>query len=322
LESKNFIEVETPMLQNVYGGATAKPFVTVHNDLKQSLFLRIALELPLKRLIVGGFERIFEIGRVFRNEGVSYKHNPEYTLLELYQAYADYNDIMALTESLIADIVLKTNGSADLEWWKESKKYLTDVVISVHKEFCNLNHIDSVIELLQENKEIHPINVSILIPLTHIPSHWQWGVRTLNHYRTKFNLGNLQLLYSNFARGSDTYYPYTEEQWQEYAMLQGVSIPRSVLNEEEKIQVQQQETSHVHVDIKVRDPLDFKGVTCYAGIDTLVIDYNGLVWRGWCSYGGPIGSIYELPIQFPTEPIVCGLSRCGNGFDQQARKER
>jgi organic radical activating enzyme len=220
------------------------------------------------------------------------------------------------------NIVLKTNGSADLEWWKESKKYLTDVVISVHKEFCNLNHIDSVIELLQENKEIHPINVSILIPLTHIPSHWRWGVRTLNHYRTKFNLGNLQLLYSNFARGSDTYYPYTEEQWQEYAMLQGVSIPRSVLNEEEKIQVQQQETSHVHVDIKVRDPLDFKGVTCYAGIDTLVIDYNGLVWRGWCSYGGPIGSIYELPIQFPTEPIVCGLSRCGNGFDQQSRKER
>jgi hypothetical protein len=219
------------------------------------------------------------------------------------------------------NIVLKTNGSADLEWWKESKKYLTDVVISVHKEFCNLNHIDSVIELLQENKEIHPINVSILIPLTHIPSHWQWGVRTLNHYRTKFNLGNLQLLYSNFARGSDTYYPYTEEQWQEYAMLQGVSIPRSVLNEEEKIQVQQQETSHVHVDIKVRDPLDFKGVNCYSGIDTLVIDYNGLVWRGWCSYGGPIGSIYELPIQFPTEPIVCGLSRCGNGFDQLARKE-
>jgi len=116
LESKNFIEVETPMLQNVYGGATAKPFVTVHNDLKQSLFLRIALELPLKRLIVGGFERIFEIGRVFRNEGVSYKHNPEYTLLELYQAYADYNDIMALTESLIADIVLKTNGSYILKY--------------------------------------------------------------------------------------------------------------------------------------------------------------------------------------------------------------
>ena len=105
LEEKQFMEVETPVLHNIYGGAAARPFTTHHNTLDQDLFLRIALELHLKRLIVGGFEKVFEIGRVFRNEGISYKHNPEYTLLELYEAYSDYNDIMKLTEDLISTLI-------------------------------------------------------------------------------------------------------------------------------------------------------------------------------------------------------------------------
>ncbi len=111
LVEKGFIEVETPVLQTIYGGASARPFSTFHNDLGQSLFLRIALELPLKRLLVGGYERVFEIGRVFRNEGVSFKHNPEYTLMELYQAYADYNDIMALTETIVSEMVYQIHGT-------------------------------------------------------------------------------------------------------------------------------------------------------------------------------------------------------------------
>jgi lysyl-tRNA synthetase class 2 len=111
LEEKGFMEVETPVLQNIYGGAAARPFNTFHNELKQNLYLRISLELPLKRLIVGGFEKVYEIGRVFRNEGISYKHNPEYTLLELYQAYADYYDIMELTENLLSTLVYKQYGS-------------------------------------------------------------------------------------------------------------------------------------------------------------------------------------------------------------------
>ena len=93
------------------------PFTTHHNELKQDLYLRIALELHLKRLIVGGFEKIFfEIGRVFRNEGVSFKHNPEYTLLELYQAYADYSDMMNLTEQLINHLAVQTYGSETIEY--------------------------------------------------------------------------------------------------------------------------------------------------------------------------------------------------------------
>ena len=111
LEEKNFMEVETPVLHNIYGGAAAKPFTTHHNTLDQNLYLRIALELHLKRLIVGGFEKVFEIGRVFRNEGISYKHNPEYTLLELYQAYSDYNDIMTLTEDLISTLIKQQYGT-------------------------------------------------------------------------------------------------------------------------------------------------------------------------------------------------------------------
>ncbi|MGA0241686.1 MAG: lysine--tRNA ligase [Candidatus Marinamargulisbacteria bacterium] len=111
LADRSFMEVETPVLHHIYGGASARPFVTHHNELKQDLYLRIALELHLKRLIVGGFESIFEIGRVFRNEGVSFKHNPEYTLLELYQAYADYSDMMALTEQLMHHLVMATFGT-------------------------------------------------------------------------------------------------------------------------------------------------------------------------------------------------------------------
>jgi lysyl-tRNA synthetase class 2 len=111
LDSHDFLEVETPILQPIYGGAAAKPFITHHNQLKQDLFLRISFELYLKRLLVGGYERVYEIGRDFRNEGVSFKHNPEFTQLEFYIAYADYLKIMDMTEQMIVavcDTVLGT----------------------------------------------------------------------------------------------------------------------------------------------------------------------------------------------------------------------
>ena len=104
LEDRGFEEAETPVFQLVAGGALAKPFVTHHNALDLDLYLRIATELHLKRLVVGGFEKVFEIGRTFRNEGLSPRHNPEFTMLELYQAYADYGDMMALTEELVAHL--------------------------------------------------------------------------------------------------------------------------------------------------------------------------------------------------------------------------
>lgn len=107
LESRGFLEVETPMMQTIAGGAAAKPFITHHNSLNMDLFLRIAPELFLKRLLVGGMERVFEINRNFRNEGLSRQHNPEFTMLELYQAYADYNVMMELTEEIISLLVKK-----------------------------------------------------------------------------------------------------------------------------------------------------------------------------------------------------------------------
>ena len=223
------------------------------------------------------------------------------------------------------NIILKTNGSADLQWWKDAKKYLSHVIISVHKEFCDLTHIDNVVSFLLEDKISHPIKVEILIPTTHNDHHWKWAIETLRHYHNKFNLGNLQLLYTDFGSGkNNNYYPYTETQWKQYSELNGTPIPRSLLTQEEKEEVHQQVIEHNRppmIDLKIRDPLNFEGNKCYTGIETLVIDYNGRIWRSWCSYGGPIGSIYELPIEFPTEPIVCGLPHCSNGFDQQARKE-
>jgi lysyl-tRNA synthetase class 2 len=109
--NKDYLEVETPMMQPIAGGATAKPFITHHNTLKMDLFLRIAPELYLKRLVVGGFERVFEINRNFRNEGISIQHNPEFTMMEFYQAYATYEDLMDLTEELICHLAEKVVGS-------------------------------------------------------------------------------------------------------------------------------------------------------------------------------------------------------------------
>jgi lysyl-tRNA synthetase class 2 len=116
LDERGFVEVETPTLQPLYGGATARPFITHHNQLKQDLYLRIAVELYLKRLIVGGFERVYEISKVFRNEGVDRTHNPEFTMMECYQAYADYNDIMRLVEDMYRTIALAVCGTTTVTY--------------------------------------------------------------------------------------------------------------------------------------------------------------------------------------------------------------
>lgn len=119
LDDQGYLEVETPMMHSIPGGASARPFVTHHNALDMMLYMRIAIELHLKRLIVGGLEKVYEIGRVFRNEGVSTRHNPEFTMIELYEAYADYEDIMSLTENLIAHIAQDVLGSSTVQYGEE-----------------------------------------------------------------------------------------------------------------------------------------------------------------------------------------------------------
>jgi len=116
LNERSFLEVETPMMQAIPGGATARPFATHHNALDMQLFLRIAPELYLKRLVVGGFERVYEINRNFRNEGLSTRHNPEFTMLEFYQAYADYNDLMDITEDMLRGVTQEVLGSTEVEY--------------------------------------------------------------------------------------------------------------------------------------------------------------------------------------------------------------
>jgi len=116
LDGEGFLEVETPILQPLYGGAAAEPFVTHHNYLHQDLYLRISFELYLKRLLVGGYDKVYEIGRDFRNEGISHKHNPEFTQLEFYEAYTDYNGVMARTEEMIAYVVQKVTGGLKITW--------------------------------------------------------------------------------------------------------------------------------------------------------------------------------------------------------------
>src|SRR5208337_4996969 len=114
LDNAGFIEVETPMMHPIAGGAVAKPFITHHNTLDTDLYLRIAPELYLKRLVVGGMDRVYEINRNFRNEGISTQHNPEFTMLEFYQAYANYHDLMDLTEEMIKFVAMEVNGTTVL----------------------------------------------------------------------------------------------------------------------------------------------------------------------------------------------------------------
>lgn len=136
LDNKGYIEVETPVLHNIAGGAAARPFVTHHNTLDIDLYLRIALELHLKRLIVGGFDKVYEIGRVFRNEGMSPRHNPEFTLLELYEAYTDYNGMMDLTEEMFRVVSRNVLGTTKIVYG--------DVEIDLEKPFERISMVDAV----------------------------------------------------------------------------------------------------------------------------------------------------------------------------------
>ena len=136
LDERGFLEVETPVLHTQAGGASARPFITHHNTLDIDMYLRIALELHLKRLIVGGFDRVYEIGRVFRNEGMDTKHNPEFTMLELYQAFTDFHGMMDITEDMFRYVARKVNGTAIVQYG--------DVTIDLEKPFARLSMVEAV----------------------------------------------------------------------------------------------------------------------------------------------------------------------------------
>ncbi len=136
MDSKGFVEIETPTLNTIAGGATARPFITHHNTLDIDMYMRIATEIPLKRLIIGGMERVYEIGRIFRNEGMDTRHNPEFTTIELYQAYTDYNGMMDITEELINKTCLAVNGTEDIVYGEHE--------ISLKTPFRRITMIDAV----------------------------------------------------------------------------------------------------------------------------------------------------------------------------------
>ena len=138
MNEQRYMEVETPMMQVIPGGAVARPFITHHNSLGQDMYLRIAPELYLKRLVVGGFERVFELNRNFRNEGLSTRHNPEFTMLEFYQAYADYHDLMSLTEEMLRKIAHEVIGSGKITY--------QDVELDFDKPFKRMTLLDAIVE--------------------------------------------------------------------------------------------------------------------------------------------------------------------------------
>ncbi|WP_338961581.1 MULTISPECIES: lysine--tRNA ligase [unclassified Spiroplasma] len=149
LNNKGYLEVETPILQEVYGGAAAKPFITHHNTLKTDLYLRIATELHLKRLIVGGFEKVYEIGRLFRNEGMSKKHNPEFTTIEIYVAYQDMKYMMDLTESCIKHLINTVHNKLILEY--------DENILNFEKSWTKISMIDSIKKAMIKDEEFTKI---------------------------------------------------------------------------------------------------------------------------------------------------------------------
>lgn len=151
LNQRGFLEVETPMMQVIPGGATARPFVTHHNALDMGLYLRIAPELYLKRLVVGGFEKVYEINRNFRNEGLSTRHNPEFTMLEFYEAYADYRDLMDLTEQMLRGIALDVMGKAEIDY--QGQRY------DFGKPFARMTVKESILHF---NPELQPAQIEEL----------------------------------------------------------------------------------------------------------------------------------------------------------------
>lgn len=191
LDAQDFMEVETPMMQPLAGGARARPFKTFHNTLEMELYMRIAPELYLKRLLVGGFEKVYEINRNFRNEGISVRHNPEFTMIELYQAYADYHDMMDITESLVHHLVMKIHGKDEIPFgdktlnfarpWKRVSFYgaiqeatgidLKNSNLSVHENAKKIGlkldpkmeEVDVLDEIFSETVEKHLINPTFII---------------------------------------------------------------------------------------------------------------------------------------------------------------
>ena len=176
LEDKGFMEAETPMLQVIPGGATAKPFITKHNAMDMDMYLRIAPELYLKRLVVGGFEKVFEINRNFRNEGLSTRHNPEFTMIEFYQAYADYNDLMDLTEDMLRTIATDVLGTTTLPYG--------DAEYDLGKPFWRISVFDSILHF---NPDLSPADIDSLESATKVAENLGIDVKS------GWGLGKIQI---------------------------------------------------------------------------------------------------------------------------------
>tara|TARA_R110000824_G_scaffold52692_4_gene146322 strand:+ start:259379 stop:260878 length:1500 start_codon:yes stop_codon:yes gene_type:complete len=171
MNAENFMEVETPMLQMIPGGAAARPFITHHNALDQDMYLRIAPELYLKRLVVGGFERVYEINRNFRNEGLSTRHNPEFTMLEFYQAYTDYKHLMDLTESMLRQIAEDVMGQAIINY--------QDIALDFSKPFARMSVTEAILQYVEGISQKQVADIASLTELAlsfGIQVKDSWGV--------------------------------------------------------------------------------------------------------------------------------------------------
>jgi lysyl-tRNA synthetase class 2 len=183
-----FLEVETPMLHPIPGGANAKPFTTHHNALDQEMFLRIAPELYLKRLLVGGFERVFEINRNFRNEGISVRHNPEFTMMEFYAAYWDYQDLMSFTESLVRDAALKATGSLRLSYGGKPVDLSQPFArLTIHEAICKFTEGG---QMLDDGSGLKVDNATWLLNALR-----KLGMTEAKHHLSTRSLASLQVLY-------------------------------------------------------------------------------------------------------------------------------
>jgi sulfatase maturation enzyme AslB (radical SAM superfamily) len=196
-------------------------------------------------------------------------------------------------------IRIESNGSQDLSWWEKNKLFFQSVDLTYHQDWMNLDHIISVAKILQNAN----IPVNIKVPTTE--SNWEQSITALNSIKSQNISSDLQLLYKNFTKGNNKYYPYSDRQMQWYYNSRGIK-PTEVTQT---------------IEFKKQNNLNnYLGHLCWAGIDQLVIDKFGYVYRGWCEQGGYLGCIFEDDINWPEKPIVCRKSQCTNGFDLLVKK--
>lgn len=213
--------------------------------------------------------------------------------------------------------VLVTNGSGSLEWWKDVAPYFKYVEISYHPQYANRNHIIDVYKFLKQQENY--IDVKVRVHVSNDDEHWLRGISAYEYFKMMFIKSDLKLLYSNFMKGNQ-FYPYKTYQLEYYYHTIGKKFETEKTVYKDTAIVPRRQRHDINQKTLTGEEFNFEGKLCHAGLDQLIVTSDGDVYKGWCKSGGKLGNVKERNIVIPTEPTLCSINYCRNGFDRQAKK--